>query len=293
MFNFEEGKVNFKSVEEVKEFLLSTENNNVFGAICFANSEGEVEREISVTEFIEHVGIDKVAQMIFDCSNNAVLVPIERDEIFEILEKAEKGEKLTEEEEKKLDILRIITGDNKDEIEHGRTALFNGITMTLAQLRDMALFGTVGGLLALMSTYLECSLVSSDEKLSRGFTNETTAEDITNMAVNKIHIDEDLSPEMALLGLLHKVGELSTSIPEIRGKALNLEDIADILDLDSEWIFNPEKRHENLANVLKEYFKQGSEVNSDGSNTKEFPEENKNGSNPENIVNIRDRLKRK
>ena len=296
MFNFEEGRVDFNSVEEVKEFLLGTDDLNVLGALCFTGKDGSVEQEVPISLLIEQIGIDKTAELLFNITKESQpeLMAISREEAMELFLKAERGEELTEEEERKLNIISAATEMTKSKVDQRRDSLFNGFTMTLVQSGDMPLFSTVGGINALMSTYLECALITSDEKLRRAFSNNATAEDISNLATSKIHIDEDLSPEMTILGLLHKLGELSTSCKEIREKPINFDGIVEVLDLDEEWIFEPDKRVEKSLDHLEEILNRFS--NGSNENDSENLDENKNGSNnekPENIVDIRDRLRRK
>lgn len=299
MFNFEEGKVDFNSVEEVKEFLTSTDDLNVLGAICFTGKDGNVEHEVPITLLIEQVGIDKTAELLFNITKESQpeLMAISREEATELFLKAERGEELTEEEVRKLNIISAATDMHKSKADQRRESLFNGFTMTLVQSNDMPLFSTVGGVNALMSTYLECALITSDEKLRRAFSNNATAEDVSKLATDKIHIDEDLSPEMAILGLLHKIGELSTSCKELREKPLNFEAIVDVLDLDSEWIFEPDRRIEKSLDHLEEImnrFSNGSNnEDEEDYETEEVSDENENGSNAGKVTDIRDRLRRK
>ena len=294
MFNFEEGKVDFKSVEEVKEFLLGTDDLNVLGALCFTNPDGTVQQEVPISVLIEQAGIDKVAEMLFNITKESApeLLAISKEEAIALMEKAERGEELTEEEERRLNIIMAATDSQKDKVDQRRDSLFNGLTMTLVQSKDMPLFNTVGGLLAILSTYLECALITSDEKLRRAFSNSATAEDVAKLAASKIHIDEDASPEIAILGLLHQLGEKATLTKTIREKSLNFEAIVEVLDLDYDWIFEPDKRIANSLEHIQEivdHFTNGS--NEDGS--EKVPEENENGSNTDNVVDIRDRLRRK
>jgi hypothetical protein len=297
MFNFEEGKVNFESVEEVKEFLLGTDDLNVLGALCFANPDGTVEQEVPISVLIEQAGIDKVAEMLFEITQEAQpeLMAISRDEAFELFEKAERGEELTEEEVRKLNIITAAMDGGRNRIDQRRDSLFNGITMTLVQSADMPLFNTVGGNLALATTYLECAIITSDEKLRRAFGNPATADDVAHTSASKIHIDEDMSPELAILGMLHKIGEMATSIKELREKPMNFEAITEVLDLDEEWIFTPDEKisssMDRVAGVLNELMNGSNEDDSE-----EVSEEKENGSNEdksENIIDIRDRLRRK
>jgi hypothetical protein len=300
MFNFEEGKIDFESVEEVKEFLLGTDDLNVLGALCFTNPDGTVQQEVPISVLIEQEGVDKVAEMLFNLTKDAQpeLMAISRDEAFELFEKVKRGEELTEEEKRKLNIIAAATENGHDRVNRRRDSLFNGITMTLVQSSDIPLFNTVGGNLAMASTYLECALVTSDEKLRRAFSNQATSDDVVNLATSKIHIDEDMSVEMTLLGLLHKIGELATYTKEIREKPMNFEAITEVLELDAEWIFAPDEKIASSMDCVQEIL----ELLSNGSNeddeddSEEISEQNENGSNndkPENIVNIRDRLKRK
>lgn len=289
MFNFEEGKVHFDSVEEVKEFLLSTDDINVLGAICFTGPDGNVEDEIPISVLIEEIGIDKVAEMIFKTIENAKVVSIDQEEILELMKRYVNDEELTEEEKRKLDIFAKSMDYKRSSIEQRRETLFSGITMTLAQSKEHSLFSSVGGLLALMSTYLECALITSDEKLKRAFSNNTTANDISKLACSKIHIDEDASIEMIILGLLHKLGEYSTNSKELSTKSLDFEAIVEVLNLDYDWIFESEEKikEKYLDDIVEQLkgLKNGS--NTDASyNSKQ----NQDGSNTDDI---RNRLKRK
>lgn len=294
MFNFEEGKVDFESVEEVKEFLLGTDDLNVLGALCFTNPDGTVQQEVPISVLIEQAGIDKVAEMLFNITKESApeLLAISKEEAIALMEKAEREEELTEEEERKLNIIMAATDSQKDKVDQRRDSLFNGITMTLVQSSDMPLFSTVGGVIALSSTYLECALITSDEKLRRAFSNSATSEDVAKLAASKIHIDEDASPEMIILGLLHQLGERVTLTKSLREKPMNFEAIVEVLDLDYDWIFNPDKRVatslEHIGDLINRF--------ADGSNeehSQENSEENENGSNEEKVVDIRDRLRRK
>ena len=103
MFNFEEGKVDFNSVEEVKEFLLGTDDLNVLGALCFTGPDGSVEQEVPISSLIEQVGIDKTAEILFNITKDTEpeLLALSREEVEELFLKAERGEELTEDEIKK------------------------------------------------------------------------------------------------------------------------------------------------------------------------------------------------
>lgn len=296
MFNFEEGKVNFNSVEEVKEFLSSTDDLNVLGALCFTDQSGDVEQEIPISLLIEEIGIDNVAELLFKLSEGAELMSFSRDEMIELLEKSERGEELTEEEQKKLNF--IESTNLMSFPERRRQSLFNGITMTLYESKEYPLFSTVGGSLALASTYLECALITANEKLKRVFYNETTAHDVANLAASKIKIEEGTSPEMAILGLLHTLGDLATREEVIRELPLNFEGIVEALDLDEEWIFNPGEKVVKEAKQIEGFLEGLGDIREkleelwDGSN-EEVSEEKENGSNTDNLVDIRERLKRK
>lgn len=301
MFNFEEGKVDFESIEEVKEFLLGTEDLSVLGALCFANPDGTIEQEIPIIDLIEQAGIDKVAEILFNITKDTQpeIMTISKEEIIELCEKSEKGEELTEEETRKLNIINASMSKNKNHIQQRRNTLYNGLTMSLVQSADMPLFSTIGGNLALATTYLECAIVTSDEKLKRAFNNSATADDIINTATSKIHIDEDVSPELVILGLLHKIGDIATHVKEIREKPMDFESIVDMLDLDEDWIFNPGDKVLSVANRLvngsnKNDSKENLDEKENGSN--KSSDEKENGSNKDelnNIVDIRDRLRRK
>ena len=282
MFNIEEGKFNFESVEEVKEFLLNTENVNVLGVICLVNEEDpSLKQEISISTLIKEKGIDETAEFLFNMMQHVkpevTKIPFEKVE--EIVNKSLSGAELTSEEERILNIAMQYAKDSKyDYIMNTKDSLYNGITVTLLQTLDMdkEVFSTVGGIATLLCTYMECCLVSSDDKLKRAFSNEATANDILQLAESKIHVDEDMSPEMAILGLIQLLSSYACK-KEIRRKHVNFDDIIDMLKLDREWI----------TETIKELYSNSTDDCTKCSN------ENESDSNTDNITDIRAHLNRK
>jgi hypothetical protein len=290
MFNFEEGRPNFNSVEEVKEFLTSTDDVNVLGALCFTTPDGEVNKEVPIEQLIEDLGLDEVAKMLYDISSNSKIVAISRDEGIEILEKVKNGEELTDEEQQKYYIIQHSMDVAENDMMKKKKSLLSGLTMTLHMYEDLALFSTLGGVFTVLGNYLECATVMSDKKLSRAFCNVNTANDISNLAASKIHIDEDMSPKMAIIGLLHHLQDYAIN-EDIIDTPINLKGIVETFDLDEKWIFNPEEKILNSSSRIIKTINEIISENSNGSNISEAEENQEQNENGSNIKDIRERLK--
>ena len=143
----------FNSLEEVKEFISSTDSS-VIGAINFIDSEGK-SVQMSMDDFIKKVGLDEAAEFIYKTSNEGEMkgVQFSKDELNKILEKFKNDpDSLTEEEKT---ILYLVMQDMKSSNNTFSVAndLFTLFTKSIVDIGGN-LTSTYSGLLSVILTFM-------------------------------------------------------------------------------------------------------------------------------------------
>ena len=235
----------FNNLEEVKEFISSTDSKNV-GAIHFIDQNGE-SVTMSMNEFIEKVGLDNAAKFIYENNDKMQKIAMTGKDVKELLEKARNNpDSLSEEEQKKLILAihemnrgGINTINTYDEIITIILKSFLEVDSTLTEKYD--------AVLAICITLLDGLLVLSSDKLSVYADNMNMYREIIRTIEEQITIPEGIDDILLLATLINIIGrrylENKTDLNSLK---CNYRDFAKAINLDTDFLF------ENDNNPFKE-----------------------------------------
>lgn len=234
----------FNSLEEVKEFISSTDVQNI-GAISFVSEDGNTV-SLTMEDFIKKVGLDAAAEFIYKNSKNMVSVMASGDEIREVFKKfMEDPHSLTMEEK----AMMVMVKDNF--MDKGISVSEGILTVMLKSFLEIGQEFTkdYNGLFAILLTLMEDALILSTEC---PYTDDAVLyNEVINNVKEQIVIPEGIDELALLLGLLHAVGEKFMKSDFTKNLPVDYHRIAEALDLDTEYIFKNEgKSFEEITDSI-------------------------------------------
>ena len=239
----------FNSLEEVKEFISSTDSS-VIGAINFIDSEGK-SVQMSMDNFIKNVGLDEAAEFIYKTSNEGEIkgVQFSKDELNKILEKFKNDpDSLTEEEKT---ILYLVMQDMKSSNNTFNVAndLFTLFTKSIIDVGGN-LTSTYSGLLSIILTFMEDTFALSSD-LSVHMDNQNTYNEIVKSVTDQIVIPEGIDEACLLIGLFHIIGERFIGSDLTRNMKVNYHDFANRLGLDMDFLFGEKQEVSSIPDDVE------------------------------------------
>ena len=239
----------FNSLEEVKEFISSTDSS-VIGAINFIDSEGK-SVQMSMDDFIKKVGLDEAAEFIYKTSNEGEIkgVQFSKDELNKILEKFKNDpDSLTEEEKT---ILYLVMQDMKSSNNTFSVAndLFTLFTKSIVDIGGN-LTSTYSGLLSVILTFMEDTFTLSSD-LSVHMDNQNTYNEIVKSVTDQIVIPEGIDEACLLIGLFHIIGERFIDSDLTRNMKVNYHDFANRLGLDMDFLFGEKQEVSSIPDDVE------------------------------------------
>ena len=239
----------FNSLEEVKEFISSTDSS-VIGAINFIDSEGK-SVQMSMDDFIKKVGLDEAAEFIYKTSNEGEMkgVQFSKDELNKILEKFKNDpDSLTEEEKT---ILYLVMQDMKSSNNTFNVAndLFTLFTKSIVDVGGN-LTSTYSGLLSVILTFMEDTFASSSD-LAIHMDNQNTYNEIVKSVTDQIVIPEGIDEACLLIGLFHIIGERFVGSDLTRNMKVNYHDFANRLGLDMDFLFEEKQEVSSIPDDVE------------------------------------------
>lgn len=230
----------FKSIEEVKEFINSTDAKT-FGAISFIDPSGE-SIQLTMDEFIEKVGLDRAAQFIFDNMDKMSKVETNRDELKKIYKKFKKDPDSLTREEKTALLLLLNHVDNDKRLGVAK-GLLNIIVKSFTEM-GKELTDTYAGLLGLLLTVMEDTfIVSSDLKVHAD--NRATYNEIVNSVKEQIVIPEGVDETSLFVALINIIGERFTTSKLTLGMEVDYHEFAERMNLDMDFLFGEDNIVQN------------------------------------------------
>ena len=239
----------FNSLEEVKEFISSTDSS-VIGAINFIDSEGK-SVQMSMDNFIKKVGLDKAAEFIYKTSNEGEIkgVQFSKDELNKIIEKFKNDpDSLTKEEKT---ILYLVMQDMKSSNNTFNVAndLFTLFTKSIVDVGGN-LTSTYSGLLSVILTFMEDTFTLSSD-LSVHMDNQNTYNEIVKSVTDQIVIPEGIDEACLLIGLFHIIGERFIDSDLTRNMKVNYHDFANRLGLDMDFLFGEKQEVSSIPDDVE------------------------------------------
>ncbi len=237
----------FHSIEEVKEFIGSTDNSKI-GAITFVDKDGNLE-QISMDEFIEKVGLDNAAAFIFE--NAKVGIGASKDDFNKIIEKFEKDPASLTDEEKTIMLLMLENIANDNSI-NDVNSVFSMILKTFLDFGE-GLTNNYAGVLSILLTLMESLFVLSSD-LSICYDNKSIYNEMVKSVTDQIIIPEEIDEASLLVGLIHIIGERYINSNLTKNMVPNYHTFAKEFSLDMEFLF--EETNENIVDTTKESVEQ-------------------------------------
>lgn len=239
----------FNSLEEVKEFISSTDSS-VIGAINFIDSEGK-SVQMSMDDFIKKVGLDEAAEFIYKTSNEGEIkgVQFSKDELNKILEKFKNDpDSLTEEEKT---ILYLVMQDMKSSNNTFSVAndLFTLFTKSIVDVGGN-LTSTYSGLLSVILTFMEDTFTLSSDLVVH-MDNQNTYNEIVKSVTDQIVIPEGIDEACLLIGLFHIIGERFVGSDLTRNMKVNYHDFANRLGLDMDFLFGEKQEVSSIPDDVE------------------------------------------
>lgn len=239
----------FNSLEEVKEFISSTDSS-VIGTINFIDSEGK-SVQMSMDDFIKKVGLDEAAEFIYKTSNEGEMkgVQFSKDELNKILEKFKNDpDSLTEEEKT---ILYLVMQDMKSSNNTFSVAndLFTLFTKSIVDVGGN-LTSTYSGLLSVILTFMEDTFTLSSD-LAVHMDNQNTYNEIVKSVIDQIVIPEGIDEACLLIGLFHIIGERFVGSDLTRNMKVNYHDFANRLGLDMDFLFGEKQEVSSIPDDVE------------------------------------------
>lgn len=231
---------NFNSIEEIKEFISSTDSKSI-GAISFMDSEGKMVN-YSIEEFIKKVGLDKASEFIYEASKSGKMKSIgfTKDELLEILSKFKKDPNSLTEEEKTILYLAMNGTDFTD----NETIVKNMLMIIIKSFNDTEIGGQLtsnySGMLTVFVTLLESALAFSSDDLKLYTDNRQTYEAVIKSVIDQIIIPEGINESCLLLGLINIIGERFIKSESFKNMKVDYHKIAECFELDTEFLFEDE-----------------------------------------------------
>lgn len=244
----------FNNLEEVKEFISSTDSRNV-GAIHFIDQNGEA-ITMSMDEFIEKVGLDNAAKFIYENNDKMQKIAMTGEEIRELLERARNNpDSLSEEEQKKLILamheMKEHSGiDTYDEI----------ITIILKSFLEIgsSLTEKYNAVLAICITLLDGLLMLSSDKLSIYADDMKMYREITKTIEEQIIIPEGIDDTLLLATLINLIGrrylENETELSPLK---CNYRAFAEAINLDIDFLFENDFENDSFKEEVVSDIKNG------------------------------------
>lgn len=284
----------FSSLEEVKEFISSTDSSKI-GAINFIDSEGK-SVQMSMDDFIKKVGLDKAAEFIYKTNNEGEMKGIQfsKNDLNKTIEKFKNDpDSLTEEEKTILYFVMqdIKSSSNTFGVANDLLTLFTKSAIEVGgNLTD-----AYSGLLSVILTFMEDTFVLSSD-LAVHEDNPNTYDEIIKNVKDQIIIPEGIDEACLLLGLFHIIGERYIGSSLTKNMKVDYHEFAKRLGLDMDFLFGETQEvssmSDDIENLEKELF---SDVKNflglDENNSKDKKEKNQENSNIVNL-DIRKTLKK-
>lgn len=224
----------FKNLEEVKEFISSTESSRL-GAIHFTDESGK-SVTMKMDEFIEKFGLDAAAQFIYDNSKNMMKFAMTGEELQELLIKAKNDPNSLTNEEKMMIAFALQNCKN----EKGYDICHEVITIFIKALLDIGKDVTENydGLLTVCITLLDGLLVLSSDKLSVYSRNMNMYREVVKSIEEQIIIPEGIDDTLLLATLINIIGKrYLENKTELKNTKCDYKSFAETLGLDTEFLF--------------------------------------------------------
>lgn len=223
----------FKSVEEVKDFINSTDVST-FGAIHLIDQKGD-SIQVPMNEFIEKVGLDKAAEFIFNNQKTMRQVMLTTDEIKELVKKfQENPASLTDEEIAMLHLVNESvkqTNDTYSIFKNAFTLMIKSILDTNDKSNERYSL-----LLALCLTLLEENFLLS-ANCDTLFQNHSIYHEIINKTKEQIKLPEVADERYLFLALLDIIGERFLDTDLMQNMQVNYHDFAQATGLNMDFLF--------------------------------------------------------
>lgn len=235
----------FKSIEEVKEFISSTDAKT-FGAISFIDPDTGKSIQLTMNEFIEKVGLDEAAEFIFDNMSKMSKIEASRDDLKNIVEKyKEDPESITDEEMALLSIVANTVNNDNSAISIGR----NIMMLMIKGFLDVGqrLTENYSGLLSVLLTVMEESFVLNSD-LSVYSDNRAVYDELVKSVTDQIIIPEGIDEASLLIGLFHIIGERYISSDLTKKMKIDYRKFAEAFDLDMDFLFGEKDENSTTNN---------------------------------------------
>ena len=225
----------FKNLEEVKEFINSTDSSRL-GAIHFADKKSGKSVTMKMDEFIEEFGLDAAAQFIYDNSKNMMKFEMTGEKLRELLTKAKNNPNSLTDEEKMMIAFALQNCKNEKSYNVCHELIMIFIKALLDIGKDVT--ENYDGLLAVCITLLDGLLVLSSDKLSVYSRNMNMYREAVKSVEEQIIIPEGIDETLLLATLINIIGKrYLENKTELKNTKCDYKSFAEMLGLDTEFLF--------------------------------------------------------
>lgn len=219
----------FKTLEEVKEFITNPENNGVI--TCVNKADGS-NFTMTTKEFIEKVGLENATNFFYENQNNlkAFCATGNKEDMKELVKKFVLNPDSLTEDEKCLVMAFLDSNVGVSEGDY----ILSFIIKTFVEYGKECPYATkFGGMLAVVNTLLAGAVALNSED------DPSLYSEKVNSVAKKIILPEGVDDEILLAGLLHLIGDrFIIEDCSLKYKEVKFRKIAEALNLNTDFIFN-------------------------------------------------------
>lgn len=241
----------FNSLEEVKEFISSTDSS-VFGAINFIDQDGK-SIQISMDDFIKKVGLDKAAEFVYETSNNGEMkgVQFSKDDLNKIIDKFTNDPSSLTDEEKTILYLVMQDMESSNNVFNVANDLFTIFIKSIMDIGE-SLTSNYSGLLSIILTFMENTFTLSSD-LAVHMKNKNTYNEIIKSVKEQIIIPDNIDESCLLLALFHIIGERYIGSELTKNMEVNYREFARYIGLDTEFLFGEKQENSSIPDDVKNF----------------------------------------
>lgn len=233
-------KKEYNTKEEIME-LLRNHLSDIKGLIVMVDPETKESKNVDLKDFVMMLGLEEAAEILSMQTTMANEITATMDDLKELLKKKERGETLSDEENKKLYIL--LSELQNDTHVPAQDQFLHYMAKTINDHSD---YLTIGNFVALICATLPNILSGNGDKLKACRDNPNTLFDIGKKIGDDIlntwksTLKQDVPVEMIAMGLLHALGEVVCKDPNhfYGSRKVDLEFLIDSYCLDKSFIYD-------------------------------------------------------
>lgn len=224
----------FKSVEEIKEFIEQVGIEEALGVFCFVDKDGNIMDTANFANLVNMFGIDSIAKAIFNTINDKKIHTISKtkEEIRDILKRFEENPDTLSKDERI--IAQSIIKENA-KLLYNETCTFFDSLLYVFSIFEEKLINNYNTFLCLLNTLVESTLCESSDKIRKLTENMSIYQEVSKNIAEQIIIPNNIDDELLLLGLTRFISDHFNSDKNKLCFNVNFKETAKVLCPDFEF----------------------------------------------------------